>query len=66
MFPESLDHLKSFRTTIFIAHRHSTVHQADNINEMEAGRVVEQGAHAKLLKKRSGLYRKLYDYQLLP
>jgi subfamily B ATP-binding cassette protein MsbA len=66
LFRDALNHLKAGRTTIVIAHRLSTVHQADNIIVMEAGRVAEQGPHAKLLKKRSGLYRKLYDYQLLP
>ena len=49
-----------------IAHRLSTVHQADNIIVMEGGRVVEQGAHAELLAEKDGPYRKLYDYQLLP
>ncbi len=66
LFRDALEHLKVGRTTIVIAHRLSTVHQADNIIVIEGGRMVEQGPHRKLLKKRDGAYRKLYDYQLLP
>jgi ATP-binding cassette subfamily B protein len=66
LFRDALEHLKAGRTTIVIAHRLSTVHQADNIIVMDAGRVVEQGPHAELIRKPSGAYRRLYDYQLLP
>ena len=54
LFRDALEHLKAGRTTIVIAHRLSTVHQADNIIVMDAGRVVEQGPHAELLRKPSG------------
>ena len=66
LFRDSLERLKAGRTTIAIAHRLSTVHQADNIIVMEAGEAIEQGPHAQLLKRPDGAYRKLYDYQLLP
>ena len=66
LFRDALEHLKAGRTTIVIAHRLSTVHQANNIIVMEAGKVVEQGVHAELLKRPDGAYRKLYDFQLLP
>ena len=66
LFRDALEHLKAGRTTIVIAHRLSTVHQADNIIVMDAGRVVEQGPHAELIRKPGGAYRRLYDYQLLP
>ena len=66
LFRDALDNLKVGRTTIVIAHRLSTVHQADNIIVMEAGCAVEQGAHNELLAKKDGAYRKLYDYQLMP
>ena len=50
LFRDALEQLKAGRTTIVIAHRLSTVHQADNIIVMEAGKVVEQGPHAELLQ----------------
>lgn len=50
--------LKQGRTTIVIAHRLSTVREADRILVFEAGRVVEQGRHAELLAAH-GLYARL-------
>jgi ABC-type multidrug transport system fused ATPase/permease subunit len=49
-------------TTLVIAHRLSTVRQADRIVVLEAGRIVESGNHETLLEF-SGVYRKLYDLQ---
>ena len=66
VFRDALEQLKVGRTTIVIAHRLSTVHQADNIVVMEAGQAVEQGTHRELLAKPEGHYKKLYDYQLMP
>ena len=66
LFRDALEHLKAGRTTIAIAHRLSTVHQANNIIVMEAGKAVEQGTHKELLKRADGAYRKLYDFQLMP
>jgi ATP-binding cassette subfamily B protein len=51
-------------TTIVVAHRLSTVVNADLIMVVENGRVVEAGTHATLLKKRSGAYRALVTGQL--
>ncbi|MDE2338715.1 MAG: lipid A export permease/ATP-binding protein MsbA [Gammaproteobacteria bacterium] len=50
------------RTTFVIAHRLSTVEQADRILVLDAGRVVESGTHAELLA-RDGLYAQLYRLQ---
>ena len=50
------------RTSIVIAHRLSTVREADQILVVEAGRVVERGRHEELLE-RSGLYAELYRTQ---
>jgi len=49
----------SGRTTIVIAHRLSTVEQADRIVVMDEGRIVEQGSHQALLA-RGGIYAQLY------
>ncbi|MER8372068.1 ABC transporter ATP-binding protein [Mesorhizobium sp. M1406] len=65
LFRDALQQLTEGRTTIVIAHRLSTVHQADTIVVLEAGKVVESGPHKTLLRQ-GGLYQKLYEYQLMP
>jgi len=50
------------RTSIVIAHRLSTVRNADNIIVVNNGEIVEEGNHKELMKKK-GLYRRLYDKQ---
>ncbi len=50
------------RTTICIAHRLTTIQQADVIVVMEQGRIVELGRHSELLA-RNGVYRRLYELQ---
>jgi len=59
---EALARLMAGRTTFVIAHRLSTVQQADRIYVLDHGRIVEQGNHAELLAQ-GGLYRYLYDIQ---
>src|SRR5215218_392163 len=59
----ALDLLQSDRTTIVIAHRLSTVRDADLIVVLDAGRVAETGTHASLLA-RNGLYARLVSRQL--
>ncbi len=58
----SLETLMEGRTTFVIAHRLSTVQNADRILVMDAGRIVEQGNHTELLKN-NGLYASLYNMQ---
>jgi ATP-binding cassette subfamily B protein len=65
LFRDALQQLTEGRTTIVIAHRLSTVHQADTIVVLDAGKVVESGPHRDLLRQ-GGLYQKLYEYQLMP
>jgi ABC-type multidrug transport system fused ATPase/permease subunit len=59
----ALDTLSAGRTTLVIAHRLSTVRNADKIVVMEAGRVVDEGTHESLLGK-PGPYRNLYTLQM--
>jgi subfamily B ATP-binding cassette protein MsbA len=57
-----LDKLMEGRTTLCIAHRLSTVINADVIVVLDQGRIVEQGRHDELIK-RGGVYQKLYELQ---
>src|SRR5262245_57549990 len=59
---QALNNLMAGRTTIVIAHRLSTVRRADRIVVLDAGRVVEMGAHHELLRL-DGVYRRLYELQ---
>ncbi len=59
---EALEALMKGRTTIAVAHRLSTIQQADTICVMQAGEIVEQGTH-EVLMARGGLYHQLYTLQ---
>ncbi len=60
---EALDRLMRNRTTIVIAHRLTTVQNADKIVVIEKGQIVEQGNHEELLERR-GTYYRLYTRKL--
>jgi ATP-binding cassette subfamily C protein CydCD len=60
---EALDALMKNRTTIVIAHRLSTVKNADLLAVLERGRLIETGSHSELLA-RGGLYARLIRHQL--
>jgi len=62
---DALQRLMQERTTIIIAHRLSTVVQAELIVVLERGRIVQQGTHAELLQAPAGLYYRLYANNLL-
>jgi ATP-binding cassette subfamily B multidrug efflux pump len=64
LIQEALARLLSGRTAIIIAHRLSTVRNADRIYVIDEGQIVEQGTHEALLE-RSGLYRDLYEQQFI-
>jgi ATP-binding cassette subfamily B protein len=55
--------LSKDRTTFIIAHRLSTVQNADLIYVMQKGRIIEQGTHEELVKK-EGYYYSLYSKTL--
>ncbi|MCC6189889.1 MAG: ATP-binding cassette domain-containing protein [Anaerolineales bacterium] len=58
----ALDRLMHGRTTVMIAHRLSTIHRANRIAVLDAGQLIELGAHAELLAS-GGLYARLYQLQ---
>jgi ATP-binding cassette subfamily B protein len=58
----ALDVTLAGRTSIVIAHRLSTVRNADEILVIDHGEIVDRGTHVRLLA-RSGLYRDLYETQ---
>jgi ATP-binding cassette, subfamily B, multidrug efflux pump len=53
------------RTTFVIAHRLSTVREADLILVLQDGTIVEQGIHQELMAQR-GIYQDIYELQLRP
>ncbi|MDE5419011.1 ABC transporter ATP-binding protein/permease [Labilibaculum sp. DW002] len=61
---DALDKLMQNRTSVVIAHRLSTVKNADLICVFHEGEIVERGQHDELIEK-DGAYKKLYDMQLL-
>ncbi len=61
---KSLASLMQGRTTFIIAHRLSTVREADTIIVLEKGEIKEQGTHRELVNKAGGIYQEFYSMQL--
>ena len=64
LIQDALERLLSGRTALIIAHRLSTVRNADRIYVIDEGQIVEQGTHEELLA-RHGIYRELYEQQFV-
>ena len=60
---EALAQLIKGKTTIMIAHRLSTLRDADELVVIEHGKVAERGTHKELLEKENGVYKKLFTLQ---
>ena len=62
MIQQALDELCKGRTTLVVAHRLSTIKNADEIAVIAEGKIMEQGNHEKLISE-NGIYAKLYQQQ---
>ena len=62
LIQQSLDELCKGRTTLVVAHRLSTIRNADHIAVVSGGRITEYGTHDELMKQ-GGTYKGLYDLQ---
>ena len=63
LIQNALSVLTRGKTTIMIAHRLSTLRDADKLIVIEHGKVAEEGTHAELLAREEGVYKKLYTLQ---
>jgi ATP-binding cassette, subfamily B, multidrug efflux pump len=60
---ENLNILMQGKTVIAVAHRLSTIAAMDRLVVMDKGQIIETGTHAQLLKKKNGIYNKLWQRQ---
>lgn len=63
LIQKALDNLMKDKTVIVIAHRLSTIQKMDRIVVMDEGKIIEDGKHKTLLKKKTGTYKKLWELQ---
>ena len=64
MVQEAFDRLMEGRTSFIVAHRLSTIRNADEILVMKDGSIIEQGSHDNLMAK-GGFYQNLYNSQFV-
>ncbi len=62
LIQESLKTLMEDKTVIAIAHRLSTIHRLDRLIVLEEGKIIEDGSHDQLLRKK-GVYKRLWEMQ---
>ena len=62
LIQEALDRFARQRTTVVVAHRLSTIKNADRVLVLQDGEIIEEGTHAELIAK-GGLYLELYQGQ---
>lgn len=60
---EAIERLMENRTTFVIAHRLSTVRNANKVIVIDNGEIVQMGTHSKLIQETDGLYYRLYTFQ---
>ncbi|CAN4128139.1 unnamed protein product [Withania somnifera] len=60
---QALDRLMQNRTTVIVAHRLSTITNADQVSVLQDGKIVEQGTHSALVENKDGAYYKLINLQ---
>ncbi|KAJ4728628.1 ABC transporter B family-like protein [Melia azedarach] len=60
---QALERLMRNRTTIIVAHRLSTIKNADRISVIQSGKIIEQGTHSSLIENKDGAYFKLINLQ---
>ena len=64
LIQEAFDRMMQGRTSFIVAHRLSTIRNADEILVMKDGSIIEQGSHEELMAK-GGFYQKLYNSQFV-
>ncbi|KAL8150536.1 hypothetical protein V2J09_020344 [Rumex salicifolius] len=60
---QALDRLMKNRTTVVVAHRLSTIRNADQISVIQDGKIIEKGTHSLLVENKNGAYYKLINLQ---
>ena len=65
LIQEAMVRLMVGRTSIVIAHRLSTVRMLDRILVFERGEVTEEGSHEELVRRKGGMYKRLFEHQAL-
>ncbi|MGF6938059.1 ATP-binding cassette subfamily B protein [Paraburkholderia sp. UCT70] len=65
LIQRAMERLMQGRTTLVVAHRLSTVRALDRLLVLDKGKVIEEGSHDTLIKRDSGLYRRLFERQAL-
>jgi len=63
MIQQATEELTKGRTSIVIAHRISTIQQANQIVVLDKGEIKEKGTHKELLSIHDGFYKRLFDKQ---